>query len=77
MDRVGSAILEFSLRREDDLIPWFHHINLKEIVDVTCWYLWRMRRCRAHNGEVPSLFKCKMSILVIIENVTNIYLYNA
>jgi ribonuclease HI len=68
VDRAGSAVLEHLLRRNDNSLPGFDHIGLKETVTVTCWYLWWMRRRRTHDEEVPPLNRCKMSILSITAN---------
>jgi hypothetical protein len=49
-------------------VPSLDLINLKELVMITCWYMWWLRRRRARDEEVPPLNKCKMSILAITAN---------
>jgi ribonuclease HI len=46
----------------------FDHVGLKEVISITSWYLWWMRRRRTHDEAVPPVFKCKMSILGIATN---------
>jgi hypothetical protein len=43
-DRDGSAVLEHLLLKKDRSVPGFDHINLRELISVTCWYLWWLRR---------------------------------
>jgi hypothetical protein len=49
-------------------MPGFDALGLKEIVAVTAWYIWWVRRRQTHNEEVPPLFRRKMSILAIVAN---------
>jgi ribonuclease HI len=49
-------------------VPGFDLINLKELVMITCWYMWWLRRRRARAEEVTPLNRCKMSILAITAN---------
>jgi ribonuclease HI len=64
-DMAGSAMLEHILRREDNSLPGFSDIGLKETVSVACWYLWWLRRRKTHNEQVPPIYRCKISILSI------------
>jgi ribonuclease HI len=50
-------------------VTGFDLINIKELVMITCWYMWWLRRRRARAEEVPPLNRCKMSILAITANV--------
>jgi ribonuclease HI len=68
VDRAGSSVLEELLRRQDNTLPGFSEIGLKELISVSCWYLWWIRRRRTHNEVVPPIFRCKMSILSITAN---------
>jgi hypothetical protein len=68
VDREGSAVIEHLLRRSENLVPGYDHICLKELISVTCWYLWWIRRRRTHNENIPPLFKCMHSILSITAN---------
>jgi hypothetical protein len=65
--RSGSVVLEELLRRHDNTIEGIS-IGLKEIISVTCWYLWWIRRRRTHDEPVPPIHRCRMSILTIAAN---------
>lgn len=66
-DREGSAVLESLLHQQGNQ-QYMNNINLKELISVTSWYLWWIRRRRTHGEVVPPLFKCKMAILSIVAN---------
>jgi ribonuclease HI len=68
VDRAGSSVLEELLRRQDNTLAGFSEIGLKELISVSCWYLWWIRRRRTHNEVVPPIYRCKMSILSITAN---------
>lgn len=68
VDRHGSAILEHLLKLEDNHMQGFEEVGLKETISVTCWYLWWIRRRRTREEQVPSLYRCKISILAITAN---------
>jgi hypothetical protein len=68
VDRLGSAVLEELLRRQDNSFEDFSNIGLKEVISVSCWYLCWIRCRRAHNKDVPPIARCKMSILSITAN---------
>jgi hypothetical protein len=70
-DHSGSVILEILLREQDKVMPGYASLGLKEVIGVTCWYIWWIRRRRTHNESVPPLFRCKMSVLAISANVTH------
>jgi ribonuclease HI len=61
-------MLEHILRRQDNSLPGFSDIGLKETVSVACWYLWWLRRRKTHNEQVPPIYRCKFSILSITTN---------
>jgi hypothetical protein len=67
-DRSGSVVLENLLRKEETMVPGYTNINLQELITVTCWYLWWIRRRRTHGEEVPPPDKCMLSILSITAN---------
>jgi hypothetical protein len=68
LDCSGSVILELLFRGQDLMMLGFASLGLNEVVAVTCWYLWWIRRRRTHNETVPPLFRCKMSVLAISGN---------
>jgi ribonuclease HI len=68
VDRSGSAVLEHLLRRQDNSIGGSSNLGMKEVVCVTSWYLWWLRRRRSRQEPVPPIFKCKMYILAIASN---------
>jgi hypothetical protein len=68
VDRSGFAVLEHLLRRQDNSVDGVNNLGTKEIVCVTSWYLWWMRRRRTRGEPVPPIFKCKISILAIVSN---------
>jgi ribonuclease HI len=68
VDRSGSAVLEEILCRNPTLMPGFNDIGLKEVVVITSWYIWWVRRRRTRNEDVAPIFKRKMSILAIASN---------
>jgi ribonuclease HI len=41
---------------------------MKEVVVITSWYIWWVRRRRTRNEDVAPIFKRKMSILAIASN---------
>jgi hypothetical protein len=68
VDRSKSVVLEEILCRNSSSMPGFNDIGLKEVVAITSWYIWWIRRRRTHNEDVPPLFRRKMSILAIASN---------
>jgi hypothetical protein len=71
-DRAGSGILEILLRQESQNLPGLSNLGQKEVIAVSCWYLWCIRRRRTHNEMVPSMFNCKMSILSMVANAAKL-----
>jgi hypothetical protein len=65
VDRAGSTVLEELLRRQDNTVVGFSNIGLKELISVSCWYLWWIRRRMTHNEVVPPISRCKMSIFLL------------
>jgi hypothetical protein len=52
-DRSGSAVLEYILCLPDNTPSGFEVVQLKELVAVTCWYLWWLRRRQTHGESIP------------------------
>jgi ribonuclease HI len=73
VDLAGSAVLEYLMNRQDNTMRGFSDVGLKEIISVTSWYLWWIRRQRTRNEPVPPVNKCKMSILAITANAAKAY----
>jgi hypothetical protein len=71
-DRSGSAVLEHIFHLPDSLPSGFTVVQLKELVAVTCWYLWWIRRRRTHGESVPPIYKCKLVILAVAANVAKV-----
>jgi hypothetical protein len=69
-DRAGSAVLEYILCLPDNIPSGFEVVKLKELVAVTCWYLWWLRRRQTHGESIPPAFRCKFSILAITSNAS-------
>jgi ribonuclease HI len=69
-DRAGSAVLEYILCLPDNIPSGFEVVQLKELVAVTCWYLWWLRRRQTHGESIPPVFRCKLSILAITANAS-------
>jgi hypothetical protein len=67
VDRAGSAVLEHILRMENNSLPGFA-FGLKEIIIISCWYLWWIRRRRTHDETVQPMQQCKMAVLAIAAN---------
>jgi hypothetical protein len=53
IDPAGSAVLEYLLRDTDRSFPGVNDIGLKEVMVVSCWYIWWMRRQRVRGEQVP------------------------
>jgi ribonuclease HI len=41
---------------------------MRELIAVTAWYVWWLRRCQSHDEQVPPVFKCVTSIRAITAN---------
>jgi hypothetical protein len=67
-DRSGSAVLEYILCLPDNTPSGFEVVQLKELVAVTCWFLWWLRRRQTHRESIHPVFRCKLSILAITAN---------
>jgi hypothetical protein len=68
VDRSGSVVFEHILCLPDNIPSGFEVVQLKELVVVSCWYLWWLRRRRTHGEIVPPIHKCNISILTITSN---------
>jgi ribonuclease HI len=71
-DRSGSATLEILLRQDSVNLAGFSDIGQKEVIVISCWYLWWLRRRRTNNETVPPMLKCKLSILTMVANAAKI-----
>jgi ribonuclease HI len=70
-DLSGSAVLEFLLTNQET--PYHNlDVGLKEVIGISCWYLWWMRRRRTHGEDVPSVNNCKLSILSMVANFAKV-----
>ena len=49
IDWAGSVVVEYLLRSNNNTMPGFENIGLKETISVACWYLWWLRRCQTHD----------------------------
>jgi hypothetical protein len=65
LDYSGSLILEKLLRRNPGNLQGFDDVGLLEVIVITCWYRWWIRRWSTNNELVPPIFRCKMSILAM------------
>jgi hypothetical protein len=65
VDRAGCTVLEELLRCQDNTVVGFSNIGLKELISVSCWYLWWIRRRMTHSEVVPPISRCKMSIFLL------------
>jgi hypothetical protein len=72
VDREGSAILEHLLQLQDNSMVGFDGAGLKEVISITSWYLWWIRRKRTHDESVPTNYKCKMLILAMAANAARV-----
>jgi hypothetical protein len=68
LDYSGSSILENLLRSNSGNLQGFDDVGLLEVIVITCWYRWWLRRRSTNNESVPPMFRCKMSILSIAAN---------
>jgi hypothetical protein len=68
VDRSGSVILENLLRGPNHAIPNIPQITTREMITVTCWYLWYLRRRRTHGEVVPPAKYCTNSIIGLAAN---------
>jgi ribonuclease HI len=67
-DRSGSAVLEHLLMVQDNTVQGLDNVGLRELVCVTSWYLWWIRRRRTREEHVPTAYRCMISILSIVVN---------
>ena len=68
VDLSGSAVLEHILRLPNNHYDGSPSTGLKELISVSSWYLWWIRRQHTHDEPVPTLYKCRMSVLAIVAN---------
>jgi hypothetical protein len=70
--RSGSGVLEYIFCLPDNLPSGFSVVELKELVAVTCWYLWWIRCRRTHGDSAPAIYRCKLSILAVSANAAKV-----
>ena len=56
IDWAGSVVVEYLLRSNNNTMPGFENIGLKETISVACWYLWWLR-CRGCNPGYPKVMR--------------------
>jgi hypothetical protein len=66
--RSGSLVLEELLRSNPYDAHGYSSFKLHELIAITCWYIWWMRRKRTHGESVPLSFKCATSIRGLVAN---------
>ena len=49
-------------------MPSYPDLCIHDVVLTACWYIWWMRRQVTHEGAVPPVNKCALSILAITSN---------
>ena len=49
-------------------MPGYPDLCIHDVVLTGCWYIWWMRRQVTHEGAVPPVNKCALSILAITSN---------
>jgi ribonuclease HI len=76
-DRSGSVVLEILLRQPASSMPNMPQIRVQELIGVTCWYLWWLRRKRTHGEPVPQVKTCATSILGLTANFMKSYTCDA
>jgi hypothetical protein len=67
-DRVGSAILEFLLRKNDMNFPSVEGLGMKELIVSACWYMWWERRRISRDEPVQRPARTSQAILVMALN---------
>lgn len=55
VDGFGPVLIEELLQSPKQQLQGFQKIDVHEVVIITCWYLWWMRRQVTHGGSVPPL----------------------
>jgi hypothetical protein len=67
-EQSGSVVLEELLRSNPCDAPGYSSFKLQELIAITCWYIWWIRRKRTHGESVPPSFKCATSIRGLAAN---------
>jgi hypothetical protein len=67
-----SEVLAFLLNKSNQTVPGFESIRMRELVAVSSWYIWWLRKIRSHGEQVPPIMKCITSIRSITANYEGI-----
>jgi hypothetical protein len=68
-DRSGSEVFEVLLKSPSTSVPDFDSIQRRELIAVSAWYIWWLRRRQTHGEQVPPIRNCITSIRAITANV--------
>jgi hypothetical protein len=52
--RSGSEVLGSLLNAPQGHVPGFDLIHMRELIAVTAWYVWWLRRCRSHDDRTSA-----------------------
>jgi hypothetical protein len=67
-DHSGSVMVEELLRLSLNIVPEYTSFKLHELIAITCWYIWWLRRRRTHGETIPPIPKCASSIRGLAAN---------
>lgn len=67
-DRSGSAVLEELLNSAAGHFPGLPCVGLAQVLAVSVWYLWWIRRAITHGEGSPSVGNWKLCILAMSNN---------
>lgn len=67
-DCSGSVVVEELLRSSLNIVPGYTSFELHELIAITCWYIWWLRRRRTHGETIPPIPKCAASIRGLAAN---------
>jgi ribonuclease HI len=66
--RSGSQVLEALLKTDSSLLPGYSSIKVHEVIAISAWYIWWLRRKISHGEQIPPIHKCVISIRAIASN---------
>jgi hypothetical protein len=66
--RSGSEILGALLSSNQSDVPGFELIQSRELIVVSAWYIWWIRRHKSHGEKIPPIPNCVTSIRAITAN---------
>jgi ribonuclease HI len=66
--RPGSEVLASLLGSNNDPMPNYESIQTRELIAVTAWYIWWIRRRLSHGEQIPPIRNCVSSIRAITVN---------